>query len=193
MTEIEKNEAENLIKRFLSLLGEDVEREDLLETPQRIVRMYRELFSGYKTDPDSVIKTFSGNGYHDLVTISNIEFHSLCEHHMIPFYGRVHIGYIPGKKILGLSKFARIVDLFSQRLQTQENLTRQIADFIDSKLKPQGVIVHIEAEHLCVNMRGVKKGGLVTSTTTTRGLLSRKPELVNQFNRDILKNINLSK
>jgi GTP cyclohydrolase I len=193
MTETDKNEAENLIKRFLVLLGEDVEREDLLETPQRIVRMYRDLFSGYKINPSSILKTFSGNGYHDLVTISNIEFHSLCEHHMIPFYGHVDIGYVPGKKILGLSKFARIVDLFSQRLQTQENLTKQIADFINSELKPQGVIVHIEAEHLCVNMRGVKKGGLITSTTTSRGSLSKKQELVNQFNRDIHKNTKLTK
>src|SRR3989339_1985877 len=183
---------QKLISEFVTKLlvsfGEETSREGLLGTPHRVFNMYEELLGGYSQDPEAVFKTFKSNGYKDLVTLTNIDFYSLCEHHLIPFFGKIHIGYIPNGRILGLSKFARIVEIFSRRLQTQENLTNQIAEVLETKLHPKGFIVHIEAEHLCVSMRGVKKKGFTTRTTIIRGLLNKKSDLVNQFFKDVRTN-----
>lgn len=184
---VRKELVTNFVSQLLSGLGEDVSREGLVETPQRVFRMYKELLSGYLQDPKAVFKTFKSNGYKDLVTLTNIRFHSLCEHHMIPFFGKIHIGYIPNGKILGLSKFARLIEILSHRLQTQENLTNQIVNALAENLKPKGLIVSIEAEHLCMSMRGVRKSDCITKTTIIRGTLKNNPSLVDQFYREINK------
>jgi GTP cyclohydrolase I len=184
-----KNSRKKLVTNFVSSLltsfGENISREGLLETPQRVYRMYEELLGGYSQDPVATLKTFKSNGYKDLVILTNIRFHSLCEHHMIPFFGKVHIGYVPNGRILGLSKFARLIEILSHRLQTQENLTHQIADVIEKNLKPKGLVVSIEAEHLCISMRGVKKDDCITKTTTFRGQLKTDTKLINQFYGEI--------
>ncbi|OGM29470.1 GTP cyclohydrolase I FolE [Candidatus Woesebacteria bacterium RIFCSPHIGHO2_01_FULL_44_10] len=179
-----------LIVDLLELYGEDPNREGLKETPERVLRMYKELLGGYQQDPSSVIKTFEGNGHNDLVTVSDIDFYSLCEHHMIPFFGKVHIGYIPNGRILGLSKFVRLTEIYARRLQVQERLTRQIMDAIETNLHPQGAIVHVEAEHLCMVMRGVKKKGAITKTTALCGDFEKDPLLVDRFFRHINRSDN---
>lgn len=177
--------AEKNVESLLSFLGENVNRDGLRETPGRVVRMYKELLGGYDQDESKIFKVFESNGYHDLVTVSNIDFYSLCEHHLIPFFGKVHIGYLPNGKVLGLSKFARLVDIYSHRLQTQENITKQIADAIETNLKPDGLIVVIEAQHLCVSMRGIKKKGFITTTSIAQGKLKENKYLIDRFYRDI--------
>lgn len=181
----QKSQPENLVHDLISSLGENPNRNGLKETPKRVIKMYQELLSGYSMDPKNVFKTFPSNGFHDLVTATNIEFYSLCEHHMIPFHGKVHIGYVPNGRILGLSKFVRLVDIYARRLQTQENFTHQLAEAIDKNLHPQGYIIHVEAEHLCVAMRGIKKQNFMTKTTIKNGLLEKRFDLVDQFYRDI--------
>lgn len=181
----QKSQPENLVHDLISSFGENPNRNGLKETPKRVIKMYQELLSGYSMDPKNVFKTFPSNGFHDLVTATNIEFYSLCEHHMIPFHGKVHIGYVPNGRILGLSKFVRLVDIFARRLQTQENFTHQLAEAIDKNLHPQGYIIHVEAEHLCVAMRGIKKQNFMTKTTIKNGLLEKRFDLVDQFYRDI--------
>lgn len=172
---------EEWVRGFLVSVGEDVEREGLVETPRRVAKMYEELLGGYGEDPSSVIKTFDGNGHNDLVTVSDIKFYSLCEHHMIPFLGKVHVGYLPNGRILGLSKFARLTNIYARRLQVQERLTRQILEAIDVFLKPKGAIVHVEAEHLCMSMRGVKKEGAITRTTALSGVFEESSSLLDRF------------
>lgn len=180
---------ERLVQEVLISAGENPKRDGLKETPKRVSKAYKELLIGYSIDPNSVIKLFDSNGYHELVTVTNIEFYSLCEHHMLPFFGQAHIGYIPNGKVLGLSKFARIVEIFSKRLQTQENLNKQIFDLINEKLSPKGLIVALEAKHLCVSMRGIKNNGFVTKTIIKNGVLKNDENLLNQFQTDIkLKN-----
>jgi GTP cyclohydrolase I len=176
---------ENKVRDLLLHFGEDVKRSGLKETPARVIRMYRELLNGYDKDPKKYLKLFDSNGYHGLVTVANIDFYSLCEHHMIPFFGKVHIGYIPNGKILGLSKFARLIEIFSHRLQTQENITHQLAEVIEKNMHPQGLAVVVEAEHLCVSMRGIKKKGFITVTSVFRNKLKTDSNLVRQFYRDI--------
>lgn len=176
---------EKLITNLLRYFGENPQREGLKETPKRMIQMYSELLNGYNMEPPSVIKTFSSKGYKDLITVTNIEFYSLCEHHLIPFFGKVHIGYIPNGKILGLSKFARLVEIYSRRLQTQENLTNQVASALEKYLNPKGYIIHVEAQHLCVNMRGIKKNGFLVKTTVIKGILKNRKSLLTQFYRDI--------
>ena len=185
MEQIDKSTFEHALGELLQFFGENIEREGLKETPARVTRMYQELLGGYQQGDSEIYKVFKSNGYHDLVTVSNIDFYSLCEHHIIPFFGKVHIGYLPNGKVLGLSKFARLVDIFSKRLQTQENLTQQIADSIEKYLKPNGLIILIEAQHLCVSMRGIKKKGFITTTTTIRGKLKRNTQATDQFYRNI--------
>ncbi len=186
-----KNKNQDSFKKALRELlfdfGENPNREGLKETPDRVWRMYKELLSGYQLKPSSVFKTFKSKGYQDLVTLTNINFYSLCEHHMIPFIGKAHIAYLPNGKILGLSKFVRLVEIFSHRLQTQENLTSQIANALEKHLKPKGLIINIEAEHLCMSMRGIKKAGCLTKTTVVRGKLKTKADLVERFYREIRK------
>jgi GTP cyclohydrolase I len=153
----------------LQAVGEDPSREGLLKTPHRVAKMYDELLSGYRTDPARLINdALFDVDYNDMVIVKNIEFHSLCEHHMLPFFGRVHVAYIPNGKVVGLSKIPRIVDMFSRRLQVQERMTRQIADFINEVLEPQGVAVVAEGVHMCSMMRGVKKAD---SSMTTSAML----------------------
>lgn len=164
------------IGTLLTYLGEDEAREGLQETPGRVLRAMRELTSGYSTDPRSLLKTFDNDGTRDLVLVRDIPFYSLCEHHVLPFSGVVHVGYIPGDQIVGLSKFGRLVDAFARRLQVQERLTAQIADTLEDVLSPAGVIVVVEAEHFCMAMRGVQKAGSRTVTSAVRGVFKEKPE-----------------
>ena len=160
------------VRLILQGIGEDPDREGLLDTPARVARMYEEICSGIDKNPSSLFKKAFNEGHSELVLVKDIPFYSICEHHLVPFFGLAHVGYIPGPGglICGISKLARLVDLFAQRLQVQERLTTQIADTLVSELKPQGVIVVIEAEHLCMSMRGVKKPGSKTTTSAVRGL-----------------------
>ena len=159
------------VREILIAVGEDPEREGLLETPERVARMYAECFGGLHDDPTRHIKLFTDDtGSDGMVLIKDIPLYSMCEHHLLPFTGKCHIAYIPSNgKILGLSKFARIVDCFARRPQVQEHLTNQIADFINEALEPQGVAVIIEAEHLCMTMRGARAAGSTTQTSALRG------------------------
>ncbi|HYY01350.1 MAG TPA: GTP cyclohydrolase I FolE, partial [Mycobacterium sp.] len=159
-------------RELLYAIGEDPEREGLRETPSRVARAYREMFSGLYTDPDSVLNTMFDEEHDELVIVKEIPMYSTCEHHLVSFHGVAHVGYIPGKsgRVTGLSKIARLVDLYAKRPQVQERLTSQIADALVKKLDPRGVIVVIEAEHLCMAMRGVRKPGAVTTTSAVRGL-----------------------
>lgn len=163
-------EVEDAVRRILAAVGEDPDREGLKSTPRRVARMYHELLGGYTTDPQQVI-----NGalfevkYDEMVLVRDIEFYSMCEHHMLPFIGRAHVAYIPDGKVLGLSKIPRVVDMYARRLQVQERMTRQIADFLRDLLKPQGVAVVVEAVHLCSTMRGVKKHDARMTTSAMHG------------------------
>ena len=182
---INKNIIQKAITEVLVALQENPQRDGLKDTPKRVAKAYQELLSGYNENPKDAIRLFPSNGFHELVAVTNIDFYSLCEHHMLPFFGKAHIGYIPNGKILGLSKFARIVEIYSKRLQTQENLTKQIFDLISKNVSPKGLVVLLEAKHLCVSMRGIKSNGFVTKTALMGGSLKANSQLVNQFYRDI--------
>ncbi len=164
---------ENAVREILLAVGEDPEREGLQETPARVARMYAEIFSGLHADPKKFLKIFEEEGHHDeLVLVRDIPLYSVCEHHLLPFIGKCHIAYIPNDgRIIGLSKFARIVDCFARRPQVQERLTAQIADFLEEQLQPKGVAVLIEAEHLCMTMRGARAAGAKTETSALRGCM----------------------
>lgn len=182
-TNIERydKEAPRLFQNFLELVGEDTKRDGLTETPERVARMYKEILSGYSVDPASVMKTFDVSHSNSMVVVKNIPFYSLCEHHMVPFFGGISIGYLPGERVLGLSKFARLVEVFARRLQIQEQLNAQIADAVMEYLKPRGVIVLSEAEHLCMAMRGINKVGVDTTVLTKRGVFADDQTLVEEF------------
>jgi GTP cyclohydrolase I len=171
-------EAEAAVRTLLLWAGESPEREGLIETPARVVKAYREMFAGYDKDPAEVLgRTFEEvAGYDDIVLLKDISFHSHCEHHMVPIIGTVHVAYLPDGKVLGLSKIARVVEIFAQRLQTQEAMTAQVADAIADTLQPRGVAVMVEAEHMCMAMRGIKKQGSTTLTTTFRGAFRDDPQ-----------------
>ena len=157
-------------------------REGLLETPMRVAKMYQEIFGGYHMDPGVILsKTFSDEGHREMVIVKDIPYYSHCEHHMVPFFGKVHIGYIPDGTVVGLSKFARLVECFSKRLQIQERMTSQIIDSIVENLSPLGVIVVVEGEHLCMSMRGVQKPGTKTITSAVRGVFKEVPEARAEF------------
>ncbi|MGI9353381.1 MAG: GTP cyclohydrolase I FolE [Rhizobiaceae bacterium] len=164
-------EAEEAVKTLLKWIGEDVTREGLKDTPKRVAKAYLEMFGGYDLDADEVLgRTFEEvGGYDDMVLVRDIAFHSHCEHHMVPIIGKAHVAYLPDGCVLGLSKIARTVEIFAKRLQTQENMTAQIAHTIDDALHPRGVAVMIEAEHMCMAMRGIKKQGSSTITTAFTG------------------------
>lgn len=166
-----EQEVEAAVRTLLRWAGDNPEREGLLDTPKRVTKAYKELFSGYGEDPEEVLgRTFEEiAGYDDIVLVKDIQFHSHCEHHMVPIIGKAHVAYLPDGKVLGLSKIARTVDIFARRLQTQESMTAQIATTIDRVLKPRGVAVMIEAEHMCMAMRGIRKSGSTTTTTTFTG------------------------
>jgi GTP cyclohydrolase I len=155
---------------FLSAVGENPEREGLKNTPARVARMYGELLSGYNMDPQKIINGALFNiNYDEMVLVRDIEFYSLCEHHMLPFIGRAHVAYLPAGKVIGLSKIPRIVDMYARRLQVQERMTRQIADLLQSTLEPQGVAVVVEGMHLCSMMRGVRKHDARMTTSAMHG------------------------
>jgi GTP cyclohydrolase I len=166
-----QEEAEAAVRTLIRWAGDDPTREGLLDTPKRFAKAYRELFAGYDTAPEDILaRTFSDvAGYSDMVLVKDIAFYSHCEHHMVPFHGVAHIAYVPADGVLGLSKMARLVDLYARRLQTQETMTSQIARALDESLRPKGVAVMIEAEHMCMAMRGVQKQGAKTITTTFIG------------------------
>jgi GTP cyclohydrolase IA len=167
----DRERAESAIRELLYAIGEDPDRDGLLDTPARVARAYREMFAGLYTDPDSVLNTTFDEEHDEMVIVKEIPLYSTCEHHLVSFHGVAHVGYIPGKdgRVTGLSKIARLVDLYAKRPQVQERLTSQIADALVKKLDPSGVIVVIEAEHLCMAMRGVRKPGAVTTTSAVRG------------------------
>jgi len=167
---IDKEKITTAIKIFLEGIGEDPEREGLLETPERVARMCIDMYGGLDEDPgEHLCKQFPAPDS-ELVIEKDIVFYSICEHHLLPFFGKVHIAYIPNGKVVGLSKLSRTVETFARRPQIQEQMTVQIADAIESHLSPKGVIVKIEAEHTCMTMRGVKKPGVIVTTMATRGL-----------------------
>ena len=170
-------------KLILEGIGEDLEREGLIETPERIARMYEEIFSGLGKDAEEILsKTFEVEN-NDLVIEKDITYFSMCEHHIIPFYGKAHIAYIPDGKVVGLSKLARTVEVFARRLQLQEQLTGQIADALMEYMQPKGALVMVEAEHMCMTMRGIKKPGSQTVTLARRGVFETDPTLEERFFR----------
>ncbi len=164
--------AEAAVRELLLACGENPDREGLVETPARVARAYQEMFSGLFSDPDTLLSKTFDEGHDELVLVRDIPLYSCCEHHLLPFHGMAHVGYIPNSdgRITGLSKLARVVDLYAKRPQVQERLTSQVADTLMRRLEPRGAIVVIEAEHLCMAMRGVRKAGAITTTSAVRGL-----------------------
>jgi len=168
------------VKEILIAVGEDTEREGLKKTPERVARMYTELLGGMHEDPKKHLKSTFTENYDEIVLLRDIAFYSICEHHLMPFIGSAHVAYLPRGTVLGVSKLARIVDCFARRLQTQERLTFQIADFLMESLKSQGVAVILEASHSCMTIRGIKKPGSVMVTSALRGLFRRDPKSRNE-------------
>jgi GTP cyclohydrolase I len=176
-------EAEEAVKVLIAWAGDNPNREGLIETPKRVVNAYREFFSGYEVDPEEILgKTFEEvGGYNDMVLLKNMRLESHCEHHMVPIIGKAHIAYIPDKKVVGISKIARLLDVFSKRLQTQETMTAQIADTINKVLKPKGVAVLIDAKHQCMTTRGVHKSETTTVTKMMLGSFKTDADLERKF------------
>jgi len=168
------------VREILLAAGEDINREGLRNTPQRVAKMYAELLAGMHEDPKEHIRSVFTENYDEIVLLRDIPFYSICEHHLLPFIGSAHVAYLPSGGIIGVSKLARIVDCFARRLQSQERLTYQIADFIMNSLKPQGVAVVIEASHSCMTIRGIKKPGSVMVTSALRGIFRRDPKSRNE-------------
>ncbi|MFC2649223.1 GTP cyclohydrolase I FolE [Porphyromonas endodontalis] len=163
-------EMKNLQRRILELIGEDPDREGLIKTPERVAKSLRFLTKGYREDPEEILRSaMFREEYRQMVIVKDIDFFSMCEHHMLPFFGKAHVGYIPNKYITGLSKIPRVVDVFARRLQVQERLTTQIKDCIQATLNPLGTIVVIEAQHMCMQMRGVEKQNSLTTTSDFTG------------------------
>ena len=167
---------EKAVKEILLAVGEDTEREGLKGTPRRVAGMYAELLAGMREDPKQHLRSVFTENYDEIVLLRDIPFHSICEHHLMPFIGSAHIAYLPSGAVLGVSKLARIVDCFTRRLQVQERLTNQIADFIMNSLKPKGAAVVLEASHSCMTIRGIKKPGSVMVTSALRGIFKRDPK-----------------
>ncbi len=169
----DQDRAEKAVRELLLACGEDPDRDGLLDTPARVARAYREMFAGLYDDPDTVLDKTFDESHEELILVTDIPMYSTCEHHLVPFHGVAHVGYIPNGhgKVTGLSKLARLVDLYAKRPQVQERLTSQVANALQRKLEPRGVIVVVEAEHLCMAMRGIRKPGARTTTSAVRGLL----------------------
>ena len=180
---MDKAKIQEGVKLILEGIGEDIHREGLLETPDRIARMYEELAAGYTDDAAVHLKKRFHVDNNDMVMEKDLPFYSFCEHHMLPFYGTAAVAYIPDGEVVGLSKIARTLEVFAKRFQLQERLTAQIADVFMKELKPHGVMVLIQAEHMCMTMRGIKKPGTKTVTVVTRGVLNDDEKLQNQFYR----------
>lgn len=169
---MDKERIQNAVREILLAVGEDPDREGLLETPKRVANMYEEIFAGLTENPKQHIKLFNEQSNDEMVIVKDIPFYSMCEHHLLPFFGKAHIGYIPSdNKIIGLSKLARIVDNFAKKPQVQERLTSDIADFLNDNLQPKGVAVIMEAEHMCMTMRGARAAGSKTQTSALRGIM----------------------
>ena len=178
-----REEAEAAVRTLLAFAGDDPDREGLRETPARVARAYGEVFAGYAQDPRTVLSRVFEEvaGYDDMVLVRDIAFTSHCEHHMAPFFGKAHIAYFPHEGVVGLSKLARLVDIYARRLQTQETMTAQIVDALEEHLRPRGVAVMIEAEHMCMSMRGVLKHGALTVTTRFTGAFRNDPAEQGRF------------
>ena len=180
---MDSKRAEKIIRDLIEMIGEDPEREGLAGTPERVAKSYKKLFGGYDEDPSKLITVFDNEGYDEMIIAKDIDFYSTCEHHILPFFGKAYIGYIPDNKIIGLSKLPRLVEIFSRRLQNQERMTKQIADTLNELLKPRGVGVVIKAEHLCMKARGVEKQNCEISTSSFTGLfiknLNTRAEFLN--------------
>ena len=179
---MDKNKIKKGVKLILEGIGEDPGRPGLKDTPKRVANLYEEIFSGLKTPTEEILKPIAGESHDEMVLIKDIPFYSICEHHLLPFIGKAHVAYVPSKgKIVGLSKLARAVELFAKRPQVQERLTAQLADMIMDKLKPRGAMVIVDAEHLCMSMRGVKKPGSRTVTSAVRGIFRTKESTRAEF------------
>ncbi|MEO2065446.1 MAG: GTP cyclohydrolase I FolE [Desulfurobacteriaceae bacterium] len=166
---------EKAVREILIAIGEDPDREGLKDTPKRVAKMYEEILSGYNDSPENHLVLFTEK-YDEMIIVKDIPFYSMCEHHMLPFFGKAHVAYIPdNSKVTGLSKLARIVDVYAKRLQLQERMTEQIADAVMAKLNAKGVMVVVEAQHLCMIMRGVKKPGSYTVTSAVKGIMREEP------------------
>lgn len=179
--EFDAPRVERAVRELLVAIGEDPDREGLRDTPARVSRSYREMFAGLRMEPDDVLATTFDLGHDELVLVKDIEVFSQCEHHLVPFFGVAHVGYLPGERIVGLSKLARVVDLFARDLQLQERLTKQIAGWLDGELAPKGVGVVLEAEHLCMSLRGAHKSGTRTVTSALHGLVREDQRTRQEF------------
>ena len=178
-----EHEAREAVRTLINWAGDDAEREGVLDTPKRVTEAFGELFAGYEQDAGEILgKTFKEvSGYDDIVLMRDIPFYSHCEHHLVPFFGKVHIAYLPKDGVVGLSKLARVTEVFARRLQTQENLTAQIIDAIDLHLDPRGAAILIEAEHMCMSMRGVRSPGTTTITQRFTGVFAEEPSERDRF------------
>ena len=176
-------EAEDAVRVLLRWVGEDVSREGLIDTPKRVAKAYKEMFRGYDMDPADILKaTFDeAGGYDEIIALTNIRFYSHCEHHILPITGQAHVAYLPANRVVGVSKIARLVDMFASRMQIQERLTAQVADAIQDVLQPRGVAVVIEAQHQCMTMRGVKKSDGMMKTSRMLGAFRDDPQTRNEF------------
>ncbi len=173
---MDKKRVERVVRELLKAVGENIKRRDIIRTPKRVAEMYEEILSGIGKDPRKELEVVFEKDHDEIILLKGIPLYSICEHHLLPFIGKAHVAYIPKQnRVTGLSKIARVIDILSKRLQVQERLTTDLADIIMEKLKPKGVLVVIEAEHLCMSMRGVKKPGVLTVTSAVRGIF-RKSE-----------------
>ena len=179
---------EDLIQELIKSIDPDPNREGLVDTPKRVDKAFAHLFDGYDKDPADMITTFANEGYNDMILCKDIEFYSMCEHHMLPFFGKAHIAYIPREKIVGLSKMPRLVDIFSRRLQNQERITTQIAKSMMELINPKGVAVVLEAQHHCMMSRGVQKQNSMVTTSSLHGLFKTRPETRAEFLQLLDKN-----
>lgn len=186
---IDPKKIEDAARQILIGIGEDPEREGLLKTPQRVAKAYAEIMDGYSKNPEKLINgAFFGVDYDQMVVVNDIEFYSMCEHHMLPFFGHAHVAYLPNGKVIGLSKIPRIVDMFAHRLQVQERMTQQIAELINDQIHPQGVAVVVEAQHMCMTMRGVKKQEATMTTSAMLGVFRTRLETRLEFLNRISNN-----
>jgi GTP cyclohydrolase I len=187
---VENDRIEQAIKEVLAAVGEDTERQGLKRTPERVARMYEELLAGYREDPVSMLNdALFDVEYNDMIIVRDIEFYSLCEHHLLPFIGRAHVAYIPKGKVIGLSKIPRVVEMFARRLQMQERMTQQIARFLQELLQPEGVAVEVEALHLCSMMRGVKKNDARMMTGAMLGVFQEDEAVRKEFRERIARGV----
>lgn len=181
------NKIEQFIKDFLKEIGDDPSREGLQDTPQRFAEACKALYSGYNKDPKNIMTIFDDEKYDEMIVVKDIEFYSTCEHHLIPFFGKAHVGYIPNGKIIGISKIPRLIEIYSRRLQNQERLTSQIATALDDLLKPKGVGVILDSRHLCMMARGVEKQNAEVTTSSLKGLFKSNMNTRSEFLRHVGK------